>query len=73
MFRILEAQPSPDYVPASPDYVQKSDPEEEPEEGPSEYFSSSDNTSEIAGLEVQAAPAPPAPHQIIPAPPALPH
>nr|GEX71300.1 hypothetical protein [Tanacetum cinerariifolium] len=55
------------------DPILNSNPEESPEEDLSEDDSSSDEVSNTAGpLDVQAAPAPPAPHQIIPAPPTLP-
>ncbi|GJW04654.1 hypothetical protein Tco_1563510 [Tanacetum coccineum] len=84
MSLIPNTLPSPDYVPASPDYVPatsdyfpgsdtESDPEESLEEDPSEDDSSGDDVSETTGLEVQAAPAPPEPLQIVPALPALPH
>ncbi|GKE45551.1 hypothetical protein Tco_1472835, partial [Tanacetum coccineum] len=54
------------------DPVLESDPEEPSKEDPLEDDSSSDDVIETAGLEVQVAPAPPAPYQIIHAPPALP-
>ncbi|GKA07893.1 hypothetical protein Tco_0687117 [Tanacetum coccineum] len=66
----LEAQASSNLVPALPDYVSESDPKESPEKDPLEDDSSGDDISETAGLEVQAAPAPPVPLQITPAPPA---
>ncbi|GKB78974.1 hypothetical protein Tco_0945869 [Tanacetum coccineum] len=47
--------------------------EEPSEEDPSEDDSSGNYIAETAGLEVQAAPGPPAPHQIVPAPLALPY
>ncbi|GKA54120.1 hypothetical protein Tco_0753069, partial [Tanacetum coccineum] len=56
----LEAQPSSDLVPASPDYVLESDPKESPKEDPLEDDFSGDDIFETTGLEVQAAPAPPA-------------
>ncbi|GJX18494.1 hypothetical protein Tco_0221171 [Tanacetum coccineum] len=45
----------------------------DPEESPSEDDSSGDDVPKTAGLEVQAAPTPLAPLQIVPALPALPH
>ncbi|GKC84532.1 hypothetical protein Tco_1140249 [Tanacetum coccineum] len=76
----LEALPSLDYVPASPDYVLASldyfprfEPESDLEESSSEDDSSGDDTLETARpLVVQAAPAPPPPLQIIHMLPALP-
>ncbi|GJU58430.1 hypothetical protein Tco_1236196 [Tanacetum coccineum] len=45
------------------DPVSKSDPEESPEEDPSENDSFGDDVSDTTGsLEVQGAPAPPAPY-----------
>ncbi|GKB29814.1 hypothetical protein Tco_0869215 [Tanacetum coccineum] len=83
-FESSEALTSPDYVPASPNYVSaspdyfhRSDPEsdleESPEEDPLDDNPSSDYVSETTRLEVQTAPTPPAPLQIVPALPALPH
>ncbi|GKD34317.1 hypothetical protein Tco_1249826 [Tanacetum coccineum] len=58
-----------------PAIVPKGDSETEPSEAPPspDYDDSSSNdVPETAGLEVQAAPTPPAPLQIVPALPVLP-
>ncbi|GKB13539.1 hypothetical protein Tco_0847462 [Tanacetum coccineum] len=69
------APPSPDYLSASPDYFPRSDLEFDldvlPEEDPSEDDSSSDDAFKTTeSLAVQATPAP---FQIVPTPPTLPH
>nr|GEX36422.1 hypothetical protein [Tanacetum cinerariifolium] len=67
-----EAPPSPDYVPASHGYVPESNLEESPEEDPLDEDFSSNDVDERDGLEIWVAPTPPAPLQIVPAPPTLP-